>query len=502
MKRLRWWRSHDETPVVELQRSKPVRFGLIVVVITLIVVYFGFTKHIPYTHEFRLKADFVSAQNIHPKSPVRIAGVPVGIVHSIERQGNTGVVTMEIKSNGLPIHRDATAKIRPRIFLEGNFYVELQPGTPSAPTFREGEEIPITHTYDSVQIDQLLDALNTDTRTNLQEFLSGFGESLTVKATPKENAEQEPEVRGLTSAEALKLSYQRAPAALRDGTIVTQALGGVEQHDISKLFSGLYHFTQGLNGEEQKLGEWVVNLDGFLHNFAAQSSSLSATIGQLPGALGNARRAFSALNSALPPIKRFSLAFVPGIEQTPSTIAAAEPWIEQVKASLGPNELGGVATGLKAGIPAFAKLVAAQPGFFRQQNLFSQCLTKVLYPAGNTKLQDGPSTSGVEDYKEFWYALTGFAGVGQNFDGNGTSTRFVVGGGGTPLVSAPASIIGSTDNSGQLKLIAHAVLKPEGTRPSFPTVEPPYKPLVPCYTQQLPNFNGPLASGPADGSGG
>ena len=40
---------------------------------------------------------------------------------------------MSINPNGLPIHADATAKIRPRIFLEGNFYVDLHPGTPSAP---------------------------------------------------------------------------------------------------------------------------------------------------------------------------------------------------------------------------------------------------------------------------------------------------------------------------------------------------------------------------------
>ncbi len=38
------------------------------------------------------------------------------------------VVTMEIDDDGLPIHKDATAKIRPRIFLEGNFFVDLQPG--------------------------------------------------------------------------------------------------------------------------------------------------------------------------------------------------------------------------------------------------------------------------------------------------------------------------------------------------------------------------------------
>ena len=40
---------------------------------------------------------------------------------------------MDIQQNGLPIHADATVDIRPRIFLEGNFYVDLKPGTPERP---------------------------------------------------------------------------------------------------------------------------------------------------------------------------------------------------------------------------------------------------------------------------------------------------------------------------------------------------------------------------------
>ena len=34
------------------------------------------------------------------------------------------------RREGRPMHKDAPAKIRPRIFLEGNFFVDLQPGTP------------------------------------------------------------------------------------------------------------------------------------------------------------------------------------------------------------------------------------------------------------------------------------------------------------------------------------------------------------------------------------
>ncbi len=164
----RWWRRGERVPVIELQRSNPVRAGVVLVVIVVIAVYFGFTKHIPFKHGFRLKAEFATAVNIHPKSPVRIAGVNVGQVSSIQRDGNTGLVTMEIESRGLPIHTDATVKIRPRLFLEGNWFVELQPGSPSAQTVSSGYTIPIAQTADPVQLDQVLDALNTDTRANLQ----------------------------------------------------------------------------------------------------------------------------------------------------------------------------------------------------------------------------------------------------------------------------------------------------------------------------------------------
>ena len=128
------------------------------IVVVAVLAYFGFTKHIPFKHGYRLKAVFATAVNIHSKSPVRIAGVNVGKVSSIKRVGKTGLVSMEIESSGLPIHADATLKIRPRIFLEGNWFVELQPGSPSAPTLSSGATIPITQTSNPVQLDQVLDA--------------------------------------------------------------------------------------------------------------------------------------------------------------------------------------------------------------------------------------------------------------------------------------------------------------------------------------------------------
>jgi phospholipid/cholesterol/gamma-HCH transport system substrate-binding protein len=501
-RRVPFWRRYQELPVPELQRSNPVRFGLVTVVLLAIALYFGFTKHIPGTHGFRLKAQFASVLNIAPKSPVRIAGVNVGQVTSIRRDGDTGVVTMEIAKGGLPIHRDATAKIRARILLEGNWFVDLQPGTPSSPTVSSGYTIPVTQTSDPVQLGQILDALNSDTRANLQTFLIEYGSALTRKPTPAEDAVQNPAVQGLNAAQALNKSYRDSPQALEGGAIVNQALGGVEQHDLSHLIGGVAALTAKLNTDESILGEWVDNFNTFAASLAHQSSSLTAAVAELPGALHSAGRAFAAFNAAAPTIRRFSTELIPGVEATPAAIEAALPWIEQVQASTAPNELGGVARGLREAAPSVAQLVVPQAGFVKQSDQFSKCLSRVFYPAGNTKLQDGAATSGVEAYREFWYATVGAAGFSQNFDGNGPFDRFMLDTGSTTLVSPPASIVGVAPRGKRLQLLAHTSQLPLGTRPAFPASEPPYEPLVPCYKQAPQELNGPAAQGPADGSGG
>ena len=95
---------------------------------------------------------------------MRIAGVNVGKVTEVEREEGSDLVkvTMEMDDTGLPIHEDATLKIRSRIFLEGNFFVDLRPGTPSGDKVDDGDTIPVTQTSTPVQLDELLTALQTE----------------------------------------------------------------------------------------------------------------------------------------------------------------------------------------------------------------------------------------------------------------------------------------------------------------------------------------------------
>ncbi|HEY4811775.1 MAG TPA: MlaD family protein [Solirubrobacteraceae bacterium] len=497
---LRFWGRQQRVPVVDLQRANPVRAGVVLIVIILIAVYFSFTKSIPFKHGFRLKAEFATAIDIQPKSPVRIAGVNVGQVTSIQRAGKTGLVNMEIESKGLPIHTDATLKIRPRLFLEGNWFIELQPGSPSAKTVSSGYTVPVAQTADPVQLDQVLDALNTDTRANLQSFLINYGEALTRKPQAPENAEQDPEVRGLNAAQALNKTYTHSTPALRGAAVLDQAITGTEAHDLSKLITSIGKVTSALNVHEQDLSELFPNFNTFFAALATHSVGLKTLVAELPLSLTNLYRGLVGLDATFPPTRAFAHDILPGLKNTNTTVTAALPWIEQVQASLQPSELGGVAKGLEVAIPSLARVTGEQIPLYKQTGEFNKCLTKIIFPAGNTKIQDGSSTSGVEDYKEFWYSLVGLDSFGQNFDGNGAMAQALVGNSGQTLLSQPTSILG-TSLKGE-KLLTRSPLTPLGTRPAYPAEEPPYEPLVPCYTQALPNFNGPLSQGPADGSGG
>src|SRR3954452_2487019 len=157
--------------------------GAVVLALLAVATYFGFTKHVPFTHGFRVNAVFPSANSIRKNSPVRIAGVNVGKGTKIQRQDgtNAAVVTMEIQKKGLPIHKDETVELRPRIFLEGNFFVDMEPGTPGAPTLGDNDTLPITQASTPVQLDQVLTALQQDTRSQLQQLLDTYGRALTAK---------------------------------------------------------------------------------------------------------------------------------------------------------------------------------------------------------------------------------------------------------------------------------------------------------------------------------
>ena len=154
----------------------PFKAGLIAALIVFFAVAWAFTRYNPLASPYELNAAFHSANNLQPDSPVRVAGVDVGKVDEVKPIGSTGgaMVKMQIQDKGLPIFKDAELKIRPRIFLEGNYFIDVQPGSPGSPKLKSGATIPVNQTATPVQLGQVLSALQSDTRSDFQILLNEY----------------------------------------------------------------------------------------------------------------------------------------------------------------------------------------------------------------------------------------------------------------------------------------------------------------------------------------
>jgi phospholipid/cholesterol/gamma-HCH transport system substrate-binding protein len=481
--------------------ANPFTVGMLVLLAAALLAYAGFSKHVPFTHGFRVKAVFANANNVRPNSPVRIAGVNIGKVKKVEAykggDGNASVVTMEIDKAGLPIHKDATLKVRPRIFLEGNEFVDLSPGTPSAPTINDGDTLPMTQTSAPVQFDQILTALQSDTREDLQRLLEGYGTALTYQPTAADDATQDPDVKGQTAAQSLNDSLDTAPEALRNVSIVNNAFLGLQRHDLSGLVDNTGKVTRALSRNQQSLKDFITNFNTTMASLASRQDALKQTIALLGPTLEHTSSALVSLNKSFPNTRAFAKEILPGVKETPATIDASMPWIAQARKLLGPAELGGLTKELRPATVDLAKLVDGSITALPQADLVSQCVTHTILPTGDVKIEDGQFTSNVENYKEFWYAMVGLAGESQNFDGNGHYVRFAVGGGSQTISTGKYG-----GNTGE-KLYGHVndANPPLGTRPAYPGKRQPYNHTALCKDQKLPDLNG-AKTGAADGGGG
>src|SRR5690349_72549 len=273
----------------------PVAIGLIALVIILVLTFLGFTKDIPFTKPFQVKATFESANSIRPGSPVRIAGVNVGKVDKVEASegSNTSVVTLSLQKQARPLHEDAPAKIRPRIFLEGNFFVDLRPGSPSSPEMEDGGVIKVTRTASPVQLDEVLTALQSDTRQDLKDVLDGLAKALNQKPSAADDRDADKSARGETGAESFNDAYVDIPAAERSTALVFEAFLGQEPgKDLSRLIDGTARTTGALIRHEEQLKDLITNFNRTTAAFASESGNLSATIRLLAPTLENANSAF------------------------------------------------------------------------------------------------------------------------------------------------------------------------------------------------------------------
>ena len=143
----------------------------------LMFLWASFGGTLPLRPEgYRFKAAFPEASLLVKEADVRLAGVNVGKVKDKElgRGGRTTLVEIEIDNRFAPIKADTRAILRQKSLL-GETYVELTPGSGRADDLEEGGTLPPGSVDETVELDEVFQAFDPETRKNFQEWMHEAG---------------------------------------------------------------------------------------------------------------------------------------------------------------------------------------------------------------------------------------------------------------------------------------------------------------------------------------
>jgi phospholipid/cholesterol/gamma-HCH transport system substrate-binding protein len=469
------WRSPRERP-----RLRPELLGVLVILGLVFGFYVAAAKQLPFVSTgHKVHVEFASANQIAPNAPVRIAGVNVGKVDSIEAgPGDTADVTVSLDDEAMPLHADATARIRPRTFLEGAFFVDLTAGSPSAPELPDGGTIPVGQTSDPVQFDQILTTLQPSVRESLRSALRGLATSLS-DGGPRAINRTIPMLRPLFT----------------DTAVVSDAFTGTEPNDLAGAVKSSSKLATALAHDRPRLGSLVSSFSTVAAALSSRQRQLGETISGLDDVLRESPPTLDAINAATPDADSLVSAARPLLRRAPSVVNPSVPLSGQVHKLLQPSQLPAF---VSLAAPAVRSLAGAAPDTtlaFAGLRGPTSCLLHNAVPTLKTSVEDGAFTTGQPVYRELLYSLTGLASASRNFDGNGYATRYYAGFGdelvSTPFGSPSAKLVGLFDDS------------ISGSRPAKPPEAPPLRPDVPCTQDAPANLDaatGPGGFSPAGGT--
>ncbi len=245
----------------------------------LVITTFTGIRAMRHDDGTQVYAEFEDASPLILGNDVKLAGVTVGQVESIEVRNGKALVGLSIEEAALPLHTDATASVRP-VSLLGERFVELDRGSPNAPAMGDGATIDAAHTSSSVDLDQVLNALDEPTGQALAAFLTTTGGGLAG--------------HGKDADAAIKALQP----AMNDTDSLVRVLD--QQSDvISALVTDLEPLAGAAATERgARLDGLLDATDQLLAVTAARQQELDATLAELPSTLRQGRQTLNQLAGA------------------------------------------------------------------------------------------------------------------------------------------------------------------------------------------------------------
>jgi phospholipid/cholesterol/gamma-HCH transport system substrate-binding protein len=233
----------------------------------------GFLGNVFGNHPYTVTAYFLSAEGLTQENDVVINGARVGKVLSVgiapddgPSQGGAQVV-LEVDGSSAPLHRGTRATIRPKGLL-GNPFVELTAGPPISATIPSGGTLPLQDTASPVDLDQVLDLFDPQTRSRIQTLTREGGAALANRGSD------------------LNLFLQAMPGILQDTSAVSGKIAQQDQQ-LSDLNVEFDRIAQMMAAEDQAFKRDIANGASLLELTAAHEAQLKAELVYADRALGS-----------------------------------------------------------------------------------------------------------------------------------------------------------------------------------------------------------------------
>lgn len=224
-------------------------------------------------------AEFSNARGVNPGQgqTVRVSGMRVGDIGAVELENGLARVRMDLDPEYADLVRaDATALLRPRTGLK-DMFLELDPGSKSEPALEENSLISVENTAPDINPDEILSALDSDTRAYLRLLLTGAGKGLQERGGD------------------LREVFRRLGPLFRDIRRLNEQVA-LRRENLTRLIANTNQSASELATRDDELATLVRNSNRVFRAIGSQEQGVSSAVSQLPATLGQAKQTLLRVN--------------------------------------------------------------------------------------------------------------------------------------------------------------------------------------------------------------
>ncbi len=275
----------------------------------------------PRAARYRVQAMFPSVAGLDEKSPVRIAGVRVGLVERVELAGNRARATLALEE-GVVLRQGARAAVT-SLGILGDKYVEIEPGPLDAPPLPPGT---VLEGVSPVAFDEVLHTVG-EVGTDIKAVTASLRQSLAGDEGQRRIDEILENIRELTAHTRAMVAANRANV---DETIANfRDFSATLKEELPRLAEKLNALADRVDTvvaeNRGNLSDSLANirdLSGRLRTSADNLNEISGKIARGEGTIGklvNDEETVDNLNSTLKAVEA-------GVASLRNTIGRAERW--------------------------------------------------------------------------------------------------------------------------------------------------------------------------------